>query len=324
MSGRFYRGELASYFEVDKLKRGKQGRVYLAKDQENENVVIKMSKRRFVPITTSSIELSKKINSQVPTSIDSIITEKEVLKTVTHPNIVKLRDTGVKDELPFIVTEYIQGPDLENVLNFYKTTLKKPRLPAQLCTKIGYDICKALEEVHSKGLYHGDVKPSNIVMQGKSSKLIDFGSSGQTDKAYEHYTGTPHFSAPEHIMGCPSAQSDIYSLGITLYTLLSGNTPFIGPALFVVQKQLTDEIPNIREHNSRVKPELSEIISKATRKRISERYESAEEMAEDLQAHLEVEEEELPLFDFEAEEREAVDKITRRFDYEVLKHQTYF
>ncbi|RMD57782.1 serine/threonine protein kinase [Candidatus Woesearchaeota archaeon] len=261
-----FEGEVDQYTPIEKIDRGGQGEKYIAVDT--------LKNQRLLKIPNNSKDESA---SRAFYVLDSILKEQDALRTVKHPSIVELKDVSKAKSEPFNVLEYIEGFDLDRII-----TSERP-YPVQLCVKIATELCDALAEVHKHNLYHGDVKPGNIMMTNDGKiKLIDFGLSGVPGKTLRCFMGTPHFAAPEQIDRKPELASDIYSAGLTLYALLAGEPPFIGGSYRVVCKQLKEDTPDIREKNPAVPCDLAEIISKATRKKVSERYESAEEMAEAL------------------------------------------
>ena len=204
-----------------------------------------------------------------------------------HPNIVRGLDVGTADNAHYIAMEFIDGVDCDKLL------ARRSRIPEREAANIAMQVARALEYAGSRRLVHRDIKPANIlVMRDGTAKLTDLGLAKSTSATATKLTqtgitmGTPHYISPEQAMGASDldVRSDIYSLGATLYQLVTGRVPFEGssPAI-IVAKHLTEELPNPKD----VVPELSEgivlILERMLAKKREDRYADPAELVRDLQ-----------------------------------------
>lgn len=209
--------------------------------------------------------------------------ETQAAAQISHPNIVKILDTGEAGGRPYVVMEYLPEPDLKEIIVRYAP------LPEDKVAEMGMDCCRALEYIHRLGLVHRDVKPQNILFTADgTAKLSDFGIAAavgeQTLSARGTVTGTPAYMAPEQVQGLPAVpQSDIYALGCILYEALTGRQPFEGrTAEEVMRAHLADRPRPVRSVNPSVSPSMEFIVHKAMAKDPSRRYRTATEMMSDL------------------------------------------
>ena len=208
--------------------------------------------------------------------------EAETAGRLSHPNIVTIYDAGDDNDLSYIAMEYLDGYDLR------EHTAPDNLLPGRQVIGIAADIAEALDYAHEQGVVHRDVKPANIMLQTNgAAKITDFGiaramASSKTRTGL--IKGTPFYMSPEQILGRPvDGRSDIFSLGVVLYELLSGITPFRTDDLTVLIYKITAERPEpITLHNPKVPKVLSKIIEKALAKDLERRYQKAGQMAEHL------------------------------------------
>lgn len=200
-----------------------------------------------------------------------------------HPNIVTIYDIDEADGIPFIAMEFLEGDSLEKIID------SRRELPIARKLDIIVQICHGLHYAHERGVVHRDIKPANIVvLQDGMIKIVDFGIArigGMTMTQKGLVMGTPAFMSPEQILGNPvDGRSDIFSVGIILYTFLTFQNPFAGEHVSTVLYKITSETPEpIRTLIPNCPPELDSIIQKALAKRREERYQTAEDMAFDLQ-----------------------------------------
>lgn len=205
-----------------------------------------------------------------------------------HPGVMKVLQEDSRSCL-YMVMEWVEGCELRKVLG------QRGKLPIDRAVAITVNICSALGYIHSHGVVHRDLKPENIMVDDEDrTKLIDFGIASRagsrqvTFGSLAHIMGTPDYISPEQVGGKPGdARSDIYALGVMLYEMLTGATPFRGPNPFAVMndRMLHNPIPP-RELNPAITPQLQEVIYRALRRDPETRYASAVEFVWDLE-HLE-------------------------------------
>ncbi len=213
--------------------------------------------------------------------------EAQAAASLSHPNIVSIYDVGQDDDVYYIVMEYIEGSTLNDKI--------KETAPLQIeeAVHIASQICDALDHAHQNEIIHRDIKPHNILI-GKNGriKVTDFGIARATASTDITQTGavlgSVHYFSPEHAKGVSQgAKSDIYSLGIVLYQMLTGKLPFIGESpISVALKHLQEKVEEPRKVNPLIPQSVENIILKAVRKDPEERYLNAKEMHEDLESCL--------------------------------------
>jgi serine/threonine-protein kinase len=211
--------------------------------------------------------------------------EEEIGLKLQHPYLLKFIRVENKSR-PYIVTEYLRGYTLSNLLNNIRP------LPLRDALQIGGRICDALQYMHEQGFIHRDLKPQNIMMcYDGSLRLMDFGIAGGSGRritfaGFSPALGTPDYMAPEQVKGKRGdAGTDIYSLGAILYEMLTGHTPFEGDnPLVVMNARLLGDPPAPRKHNPKLPPQVEEIILHAMEREASKRYASAAEMKAELDA----------------------------------------
>jgi serine/threonine protein kinase len=220
--------------------------------------------------------------------IDHFATEAKALARLRHPRIVPIYDAGREGEYHYIAMEFIEGRTLAEAL------LDGPTDVRQAATIIA-DLAEALAYAHGNGVVHRDIKPSNIVLDARGvAHLIDFGLAHRRGMADDPtragaIQGTPAYLAPEQAKGndaVPHPSNDQYSLGVVLYELLCGQTPFSGPPLLVLVSTLQAEPPRPRTLNPDVPPGLEAICLKTLAKSPEDRYPSCQSLADDVRRWL--------------------------------------
>ena len=210
--------------------------------------------------------------------------EAQAVLGLSHENIVRSYDVGVWEELPFIVLEYVEGTTLKDRIR------AQGKLQPRSVINYGAQVLDALSHAHERGIIHRDVKPQNIIVTPRGrAKLADFGiarnlESGTQTFSGSHVLGSVHYLSPEQAKGRPvMVESDIYSMGVTLYEMATGCLPFVGDnSVSIALKHLQEEMAPPIVLNPDMPKALNDVILKATRKQPSQRYHSAKEMRQDL------------------------------------------
>src|SRR5499427_4672000 len=275
--------KLGRYEVLNELGKGAMGVVYLAKDP-----VI----GRLVAIKTIKTSQTGDDDSESREFRERFVREAQTAGILSHPNIVTIHDIGedVESRTSFIAMEYIEGRNLKTLLaDKKKFTWEEV---ADLIAQIG----EALDYAHRKGIIHRDIKPANIILttDGKV-KITDFGiakvaSSNLTTTG--QFLGTPNYMSPEQVSGAPvDGRSDIFSLGVVLYELLTGRKPFQGDNLTAISYKIVHEdFTPPAELSPEVPPEFNPIVARAMAKDPWNRYQRGKDMAlalYQLKAHLE-------------------------------------
>jgi predicted Ser/Thr protein kinase len=217
--------------------------------------------------------------------------EARALSSLSHPHIRALYDVGSIDGFDFLVMEYVEGQTLDSVL-------KKRALPVEQALRHGIQIADALSAAHRRGIAHADIKPANIMLTPGGVKLLDFGlatlwsdvhapadpDSAATDTDANVVPGTTAYMAPERLEGAAAdARADIFSCGVVLYEMLTGQKPFDAPSRArLITAILEHEPQRVSTHNPQVSPELDRTVMKCLAKEPELRWQTARDLASEL------------------------------------------
>ena len=263
---------IAERYEIlGKIGTGGMADVYKAKDHKlNRFVAVKVLKAEFREDTT----FIRKFRS-----------EAQAAAGLTHPNIVNVFDVGDDEGLYYIVMELIEGITLKEYIS------KKGKLSIKEATSIAIQVSMGLETAHSHGIVHRDVKPQNIIISTDGKvKVTDFGiaRAASSNTISSNVMGSVHYSSPEQVRGGYSDEkSDIYSLGITLYEMVTGKVPFDGDTTVAIAiKHLQEEMVAPSVYTPELPYSLEQIIYKCTQKSVDRRYNKMEDVIADLKHSL--------------------------------------
>lgn len=260
------------YEIIEKIGSGGMAIVYRAKDQKlGRFVTFKVMREEYV---------------QDPEFIARFNIEATAVASLSNQNIVNVYDVGQEGLTHYIVMEYIDGVTLKDLI--------RQRAPFQDEEVFGVaiQIANGLAHAHKNGIVHRDIKPQNILVTANGTvKVTDFGiarAAAATTITSGHTMGSVHYFSPEQARGgFVDSKSDLYSLGIVMYEMATGQVPFDGDtAVAVALKHINEELPSVEEFNPDASDRLLQIISKATEKQSVKRYASAEEFSEDLRRAL--------------------------------------
>ena len=216
--------------------------------------------------------------------------EQEIGARMEHPGVMKVFANPDRSQV-YMVMEWVEGRLLRQIMN------EQGKLPAARAVKLTVGVCRALEYIHANGVVHRDLKPENIMVDADDNiRLIDFGIAGSagarrlTFANFSRNMGTPDYISPEQVKGKRGdARSDVYSLGVILYEMLTGRVPFSGPNPFAAMNdRLLNPPPPPREFEPSITPQLQEILYRALEREPKNRYASAREFAHDLEHQDEV------------------------------------
>jgi len=262
------------YEIIELVGQGGMAMVYKAKDiRLNRFVAIKVLKSEFME------------NEQF---LKKFMREAQSDAKLTHPNIVSVFDVGIQDGLYFIVMEYIDGKTLKSYIK------SKKRLSAQETAELVLPIANALAHAHQNNIIHRDIKPHNILLtSSKTPKVADFGIAraitSSTVTATDEALGSVHYISPEQARGgFLDARSDLYSLGILMYEMLTGELPYDADTpVAVALKHVQNKVPDPSLLNADIPENMSQIVLNLTRRKADDRYQNAGELISDLRAFLE-------------------------------------
>ena len=265
-------GDTLDHYRLDKLvARGGMSTLFKATDLKDGKLV--------------AIKIPHEEMETDPVLVERFKREETIGQELDHPGVVKTYD-GEDRSRSYMVIEWVDGRLLRSILN------ENQKLPIDRALKIVLGICDALDYMHKHGVVQRDLKPENIMVDaGDHIKLIDFGIAMKEDARRLTYVtmtpalGTPDYISPEQVKGQRGDQrSDIYALGVMLYEMLTGETPFSGPnPLAVMNERVLHDPRQARKLRPEISPELQEILNRALVREPRHRYATASEMAWELE-----------------------------------------
>ncbi|MHC4607088.1 MAG: protein kinase domain-containing protein, partial [Planctomycetota bacterium] len=265
-------GKTLGHCRVERLiGRGGMGEVYLGQHEGlNRSVAIKI----LPPYLARDSGFTERFLREARTAAQ-----------LEHPNVVQVHDVGQEGETYYLIMQLVEGQGLDRLL-------KERGISVRDSVAIVKRIAAALGAAHRLGIIHRDVKPSNILISNDGKvKVSDFGlakelGAGQTISGTGEILGTPHYMSPEQAEGKPAdARSDLYSLGATLYRMLTGHPPFGGETPVAIAVRHVREDPRKpSEINAEIPEELDAVVLKLMAKKPEERYATAEDLIRDLDA----------------------------------------
>ncbi len=259
----FFRGQTVGKYKIlSPLGSGGFGTVYLAEDTWiDKKVAIKVPHKQNV-------------------DFGDLLREPRLLASLSHPNIVSILTAEKQENIFFIVMEYIPGDTLETVIS-RDGKIDLPRALDYTC-----QICNALDHAHQQGVIHRDLRPGNVlVTEGGLLKVADFGTSRFIELAAHGTTviGSPPYMAPEQFHGKAVFASDIYSLGVTMYQMLTGVLPYNTPTPADLEKLIKGELVSPpRTRNPKIPARINDIVMKAVTPDVNGRYQRASDLLNDL------------------------------------------
>jgi serine/threonine-protein kinase len=249
---------------------GGMSTVYLAFDETLEREV--------------AVKIMHRDISRDPSALERFRREARTVAKLSHPHVVMVIDAGEDDGHPYIVFEYIRGETLKDRIR------RDGPLPVSEAVAYAIEVGRALQAAHERGLVHRDIKPQNVLIDEEGrAKVTDFGIARglEADQltATGRVIGTTDYVSPEQAMGQEvTGQSDVYSLGVVLYEMLTGDVPFrADSAVGVAMKHVREGLPDVQKRRPEVSAALAAVIDRATAKEVKNRYPSMAELVRDLE-----------------------------------------
>lgn len=259
---------IAERYEIlEKIGTGGMSDVYKAKDHKlNRHVAVKILKQEF---------------SENANFVSKFRVEAQAAAGLMHPNIVNVYDVGQEEGIYFIVMELVEGITLKKYIE------KKARLSYKEAISIAIQVSMGIEAAHNNHIIHRDIKPQNIIISKEGKvKVTDFGiaKAATSNTITSNVMGSVHYTSPEQARGGYSDEkSDIYSLGITLFEMLTGRVPFNGETTVAIAiKHIQEQMPSPRDFVSEIPLSVEQIVFKCTQKSPDRRYQSMADLIKDL------------------------------------------
>ncbi|MCM1388048.1 MAG: Stk1 family PASTA domain-containing Ser/Thr kinase [Bacillus sp. (in: Bacteria)] len=259
------------YEILEKIGTGGMSDVYKAKDHKlNRFVAVKVLKQEF---------------SENENFVSKFRIEAQAAAGLMHPNIVNVYDVGEESDIYYIVMELVEGITLKKYIE------KKARLSVKEAISIAIQVSMGIEAAHNNHIIHRDIKPQNIIISKEGKvKVTDFGiaKAATSNTITSNVMGSVHYTSPEQARGGYSDEkSDIYSLGITMFEMLTGRVPFNGETTVAIAiKHIQEELPSPREYISEIPVSVEQIVYKCCQKSPDRRYQSMGELIVDLKQSL--------------------------------------
>lgn len=259
-------GKLAGFTLLDRIGAGEMGEIYRARDESlDREVAIKVVLADRAEESTLHERLSR---------------EARAAARLSHPHVAQVHALGFSNGHPYLVMELVRGEDMDVMLR------KNGPVEERMAMRTAAEVTEGLVALHREGLTHGDIKPGNIILDREgSAKLVDFGLSGMSRRdGSRAIVGTPQYIAPEILRGSPDTpQTDIYSLGATLYHLLAGKPPFEGPTpQEVARARLLNPAEPISKHRPLLAPGTQRIVMKMIEADPARRYKDGKSLLADI------------------------------------------
>jgi len=258
------------YQIIEELGKGGMGKVYRVLDKKlKEEIALKLIK--------PEIASDKK-------TVERFSNELKIARKIGHKNVARMFDLNEEQGTHYITMEYVRGEDLKRLIR------KIGQLSAGQAIPIAIQVCEGLSEAHRLGVVHRDLKPQNVMVdEGGNARIMDFGiarsleSKGITGAGV--MVGTPEYMSPEQVEGKEAGQSsDIYSLGVILYEMVTGRVPFEGDTPFTIGVKHKSEMPKApKDLNEQIPEDLSAVIMRCLEKAKEKRYQSAGEVRSELE-----------------------------------------
>jgi serine/threonine-protein kinase len=265
---------LGHYEIVSELGRGGMGVVYKGYEP---------ALSRYVAIK----ELSPML-AHDPAVVERFLREARSMAMLNDPHIIQIYSIGQEEGLPFFVMEFVEGSSVAALI------LRDLHLYPEDALKIVHQTARGLVAAHERGVIHRDIKPANLIVSQRGQvKIADFGIALANADAHQKLTsagemvGTPGYLSPELLLGRPVDQrSDVYALGVVLFEMLTGRTPFSDASVYKLMMDVVQtEVPDVREINSEIDPGVAAILAKMLIKDPAKRYQTMQELVADLEKH---------------------------------------